>query len=392
MLNSGVLDVVIGLVFIYLLYSLLATILQEMIASWFSFRSKNLERAIVRMLEDKSFSTSWFSGITGLFRKSGSSSRAGGVSREFYDHPLIKFLAESNNRSMPSYIKRETFSKVVVDLLHGEATKPGEDLRPLIQKALDDSRTGAGNIPIGPETLRYLRSVWAEAQGDIRKFRESLENWFDETMERATGWYKKHVQFILFFIGLALAIAFNVDTIRIVGKLEKDPKLREQLVQQADAFIKANPDLDKQILEQQQTLESLNAELGNQGLPPATADSLKKVAEGDSLTLEKQKQMKALRDKLLVQADSLIKNDIGKANDLLGLGLKSYACVRCDWGCFFRSLAGWIITALAISLGAPFWFDLLSKLMKVRNSVRTAAGDDKDKQQQSQSPTIKRVG
>jgi hypothetical protein len=391
MFNSGVLDVVIGLVFIYLLYSLLATILQEVIASWFSFRPKMLERAIVRMLEDESFARSRFSGIVGLFGKSDSGESRGSMSGEFYNHPLVKFLAERNRGSKPSYIKRETFSKVVIDLLHGEGTKPGEDLRPLIQKALDENRI-AGNTPIGEETLRYLRSVWSDAQGDVGRFRESLENWFDETMERATGWYKKHVQFILFFLGLAMAILFNVDTLRIVNKLEKDPNLREQLVRQADAFVKAHPDLDRQILAQEQELETLNAELGHGNLPPAAADSLKQLAADDSLTLARYRQMEAFRDKLLVRADSLVKNDIGKANDLLGLGLKSFDCPRCDWGCFFRSLAGWIITALAISLGAPFWFDMLSKLMKVRNSVRTSSADDKDKQQESQSPQVKRVG
>ncbi|NET74513.1 MAG: hypothetical protein F6K62_27530, partial [Sphaerospermopsis sp. SIO1G2] len=29
---------------------------------------------------------------------------------------------------------------------------------------------------------------------------------------------------------------------------------------------------------------------------------------------------------------------------------------------------GWIISGLAIAMGAPFWFDLLSKVMKVKNA------------------------
>ena len=53
MFNSVVLDIVIGLIFIYLLYSLMATIIQEIIASYFGFRAKILERAIFRMLEDE---------------------------------------------------------------------------------------------------------------------------------------------------------------------------------------------------------------------------------------------------------------------------------------------------------------------------------------------------
>ncbi len=52
MFNNTALDVFIGLVFVFLLYSLLATIIHEMIAVRFAFRSKVLEKAILRMLED----------------------------------------------------------------------------------------------------------------------------------------------------------------------------------------------------------------------------------------------------------------------------------------------------------------------------------------------------
>ena len=52
MFNNVALDVFIGLVFVFLLYSLLATILQEMISTKLAFRSKVLEKAIIRMLED----------------------------------------------------------------------------------------------------------------------------------------------------------------------------------------------------------------------------------------------------------------------------------------------------------------------------------------------------
>ena len=69
MLDSVVLDIVIGLVFIYLLYSLLATIIQEIIASYFGFRAKILERAVFRMLEDENKFASRFKRVLYLFKK-----------------------------------------------------------------------------------------------------------------------------------------------------------------------------------------------------------------------------------------------------------------------------------------------------------------------------------
>ena len=394
MFNSVVLDVVIGLVFIYLLYSLLATIIQELLASSFSLRAKILERAIVRMLEDGNNITSRLKGIIYLFKKTGNGGDVNSASFTFYNHPLIKFLGENKNK--PSYINKETFSKVLIDLLRGDQIKPGDDIRPLIQKALDNKTTNWGLAKISDETLSYLKSIWADAQGDIEKFRGYLENWFDETMERATGWYKKHTQVILFFIGLIIAIVFNVDTIKIVEKLEKDPKLREQMVQQADAFVKAHPDLDKELIKQKQSLENLRNEVTKKENPIKDQDSLqniKSMAGLDSSNLKSYQILVAKRDSLFDRADSLMKNDIKNVNGVIGIGLNSYDCPSCDFWCFLKSLLGWIITALALSLGAPFWFDLLNKLMKLRNSIATTPpADDKQKQQDPQSTTIKRVG
>jgi hypothetical protein len=38
-----------------------------------------------------------------------------------------------------------------------------------------------------------------------------------------------------------------------------------------------------------------------------------------------------------------------------------------DW---LGRLPGWLLTALAITLGAPFWFDLLNKIMVIRSTVK----------------------
>ncbi|MEI7726127.1 MAG: hypothetical protein WCK09_13550 [Bacteroidota bacterium] len=368
MFNSSVLEVVIGLVFIFLLYSLLATIIQEMIASAFAFRSKILERAIFKMLEDENKFSSRISSIFYLFKKTGNGGEKDSTSFEFYNHPLIKFLGENKSNSRPSYITRETFSKVLIDLLRGDKVKPGDDINLLIQKALDENVTNWGKSEISKETLSYLKSMWADAQGDVDKFKGYLENWFDETMDRASGWYKKNTQVILFFIGLLIAIVFNVDTITIVGKLEKDPKLREQIVQQADVFVKAHPDLSKEIADQKTSMENLLFEIEKNRNTPK-GDSLIRLEKQESYNLIRTKELQKKREALLKQADSLVKTDIGKSNEILGLGWDSHRSNAQDFQGFLLALLGWLITALALSLGAPFWFDILNKVMKVRNSV-----------------------
>jgi len=390
MFNSGVLDIVISLVFIFLLYSLLATIIQEMIASAFHFRAKILERAIFRMLEDETKFSSRISSIFYLFKKTGNGGDTASASSEFYQHPLIKFLGESKKSSRPSYINRETFSKVLIDLLRGDQVKPGEDIRPLIQKALDESKTNWGGATISQETLRFLKSIWADAQGDVEKFRESLESWFDETMNRASGWYKKNTQFILFFTGLLIAITFNVDTVNLVGKLQKDPKLREQIVQQADAFAKAHPGLDQDIQQQKNEIDRLNSEIekNSTSLKP---DSLASVKDQELANLANKKALQSKRDSLFQQADSLVKTDLKKTNDLLGIGWKTFNGCSVDVTGWLRTILGWLITALALSLGAPFWFDMLNKLMKVRSAV-TASSESSASGQETKSTRVKTVG
>ena len=379
MFNSVVLDIVIGLVFIYLLYSLLVTIIQEIIASFFGFRAKILERAVFRMLEDENKFTSKFKSVLYLFKKSGNGGLKNSISYEYYKHPLIRFLGESDSKGKPAYINNTTFSKVIVDLLRGKDIKPGDDVKSLIQKALDEKATNWGNTKIGEQTLTYLNSIWADSEGDVEKFKRYLESWFDETMDRASGWYKKHTQFILFFVGLAIAIVFNVDTIKIVEKLEKDPKLREQIVQQADAFVKDHPNLDTELL--QQRIDSKKAVAESMKADTSLNQNNNSSYLKDSLELAKFQQLKARRDTLLNRAESLLKKDINSVHHALGLEWETYDCNSSLFLCILKSLLGWIITALALSLGAPFWFDLLNKLMKLRGSVATPTSDDKEKKQ-----------
>jgi hypothetical protein len=373
MFNSVVLDVVIGLVFIYLLYSLLVTIIQEMIATAFNFRAKILQRAIVRMLEDEDPFKPRFSSLSKLFRKNGNLSAKNSVSYDFYNHPLIKFMGENKRYGAPSYFGKETFSKVLIDLLRGDKIKPGDDVQPLIQQSLDDHRIKWGTSEINEQTLSFLRSVWADANGDVTKLKIFLENWFDETMKRVTGWYKRHTRFILFFVGLAVVILFNVNTIEIVNKLEKDPVVREQVIRQSEAFAKAHPDLDKEIL----ILKAKSAKDSNGHF---TADSSALSHSPDFSDLKQFELLKKREQILSDRADSLLNAGISSANGLLGLGWQTTQFKINDLHAILLSLLGWIISALAISLGAPFWFDLLNKLMKLRNAGDGSASGKKQKQ------------
>jgi hypothetical protein len=350
MTGSVAIDVVIALVFVYLLYSLLASIIQEIIASnIIRLRAKVLEECIRRLLDDDDSAH----GHSDL------------LSSKFYQMPLIKYLGQSKGKK-PAYLASRNFSKAMLDILIGPNPEPGDDFRKKIDQSLSQGiNVSASNRITGGDSIEYIRSLWASVHGDIDKFRIELEKWFDDAMDRATGWYKRKIQVFLFFIGLGIAVLFNVDTIAIVQKLSSNPKLTAQIVSQAENFIKAHPNLDKE-------LEQLKKDTSNN--KPGSAE-LKSTEAA-------YKKLKAKQDSLLVLADSLVKNDIKNINGLLGTGIQSYTFKGTGFwettGFFLLSVAGWLLTALALSLGAPFWFDLLNKLMKLRASVPVSP-DDKSK-------------
>ena len=72
------------------------------------------------------------------------------------------------------------------------------------------------------------------------KVRENIENWFDSSMDRVSGWYKRRAQLTILVVGFFVAITVNVDTITVAKRLSTDKALRESLVAAADAYSKAN--------------------------------------------------------------------------------------------------------------------------------------------------------
>ncbi len=397
MTGSVALDVVIGLVFIYLLYSLLASVVQEIIATNFSFRAKILEKAILRMLEDEKDRSAFSDRLNTWLRLLFPTKMWGkDLSKDFYDHPLIKYLGEDKWNNQPAYITAKNFSKVLIDILRGDNIKPGDEMRSHIEKWLEFDNDQVDLTKMG-STKKYLRSLWLDAQGDIEVFKKSLEDWFDNMMEHASSWYKQYNQVFLLIIGLAIAICFNVDTILITRKLSKDPKLRAQIIQQADQFRTDHPNLleeyklDKKEIEQDTTLDSTRR------------------AEQIKNNKEEYEKRTARRDELIDRAQSLIENEIASVSDVMGLGW-SDPCEgkkkeeRCKLNCGLEPngenpwplrIAGWLLTALAISLGAPFWFDLLNKLMKLRGAVQSGGGNQQSaaKSKSTTSDNIdKRVG
>ena len=290
----GMLQVVVGLVFVLLLLSLLATTVMELLASFMSLRGKNLEKALRNMLA-----------FTDKDEK---------LLAAFKENSLYKQLGSKygKSRRSPSYISDESFQSILMDvILKGEG--------------VDKLEARIDELP--DEDLRnVLKQFLREADNNVDVFKGKVKWWYNDVMDRASGWYKRYTQKILVGVGFLIALIFNADTLAIYERLENDPDTLQKVVNLAEDFVDSK-------------------------------DTFDVVTAGDP-------EFEASLAKL----KGLVDNQIETVRSPLGLGWKNVVWEEVGWYDVVTKILGWIVTALAVSLGAPFWFDLLRKLVNIRTS------------------------
>lgn len=232
---------------------------------------------------------------------------------EFYDHPLIYALhggkrGEDAAKSRPSYIPRSTFAAVLIDL------KEKGELNADLKRAFDGLDRLSG--------------------GEIARTRRELERWYDGAMDRASGWYKRATHARLFWLGLGIAILLNVNSVMLAQHLATDPQSRELANRLAASVAEAGPDVGNDKLNQ------YHHQLDQIGLPIGWDSAAVKRIAG---SFPKKPEPPAEAGFLYVL----------------------------NWlGALIALLLGYAITGLAVTLGAPFWFDLLNKFMVIRSTVK----------------------
>ncbi|HEX2090862.1 MAG TPA: hypothetical protein VHG28_00615 [Longimicrobiaceae bacterium] len=368
MFGLEILDIIIGLFFVYLLLSLVCTAINEYIAALLNLRGRHLVQGIQRLLED--------TGETD-------------VSGKFFEHRLIRSLYAPSlwgGKRKPSYIPARTFAMALLDVAGfqpgagGAATRIAgytaetAPTRPSLADVIDLLKQDAvGDVAqfltdvgtIEATTLpdpvkRRLAGAVSGTRTEFQKLHDSVEVWFNNAMDRVSGAYKRTTQILLLVIGLVVACATNADTIQIWRTLAVDDELRNRLAQQVVARFEA----------MQQDTSTLGA-----GLRPRTPS---------------QDSARALYAAARAELDSLQLRLGWTRQEAAGLGIlqagrgasPEYRLQwpwRWRWGAaqIWSKLVGLLITATALSLGAPFWFDALNKVINVRAAGR--APDEKAK-------------
>jgi len=301
MFGSQVLEVMIGLLLTYLALSVACSGIKEVIASLFALRSKTLEAAIRKMLL----------GVNG------------NVAQKILEHPVIAASAPPGKK-LPSYIASRNFALALLDTV-----APMKDAaQPRTIQSLRASIAALPQTNLRNTLLGFIDS----AKGDLESVHKKIERWFDDTMERASGWYKRTAQKLIFGAGLVLCLALNADTFQIAKELWSDEALRTAVVTQATERVRE----------------------GNSVNPP---DSSASVVKADSLPISDQ----------LLQVGEAIRAaqplPFGWSHEQNGALRAIFAWPR---GLF--KFLGILVSSFAILMGAPFWFDMLNKIINLRIS------------------------
>lgn len=303
------LDVLLGVVLVYFLLSLVAASVREGAESILQARAVHLERGIRRLLGEEP-ADAW-------------------MQEQVYRHPLVAALMDRpftpvarriQARGYPAYIPARSFAVALLDVVaHGPEVYP----RGASGWATLEERVAA--LP-NAHLRRALQVAMDDARGDMGRLRANVEAWFDSAMERVSGGYKRYTQYWLFAIGLTITVALNVNTITIANHLARDDAARAALAARAAAVA------------QDPAYRALMADTTAAG-----RDARARMDDLASLDLP-----------------------IGWDREPPATGTDA----RATLSFWMRRVLGLLLTAFAVTLGAPFWFDVLGKVARIRSTVK----------------------
>lgn len=347
-----IIDLVVGMIFIFFLLSLISSSAVEMILTGFKLRAKILSRWLLHIF-DKTITQPDGTKLT--------------LGQSIMDHCSVTALSKEGKAT--SYIDAKNFTSALLEKITFDPQNPKS-----IAKNIDDFIHSIQNSSsLSTEFQRVLliyaneakdtyRSISDKTASEIDLFRSKVENWYDSSMDRITGKLKgKYSRPFTLLIAFIITVCLNADSIAISKYLYSNPEARAKIV--AHAYEAAGNDTFRQ-------------QVNRMRMAPAGS------ATDSSLTMNQVRDtiQKKLED--INKAKGSLDEEIPltwKKDELKGED-NTYSVRR-----IFSKVTGLLVTILAIMIGAPFWFDLLNKISNVRGAGPKPAlsGDDSNKKNQS---------
>jgi hypothetical protein len=385
---TPLLDTIIGLVFVFLIFSLITSWSVEYISLRWNRRGDMLYKYLTRILDDH---LNLNLGV------------------QLYHHPLILQLSREADRTnlfsrlfrttnmrflrrLPMYIPSEQFAAALIDAV------AAFDEKILFKKETEGEYALATKPDVqGNRFQKFQNGVAAMRESDLKrtltvfiqkanaykvdpvKMDETLEqiiiNWFENGMDRMSGWYKRATRKYLLITGLLAAILFNVDTVKVVKTLWADPKTRNLTAEAATQFVKDNPDLKKFTLPSSLDISTMDSTAKSKLTPEQTRRKRDSALAWVSFKIDSAfREMQALglpvgwsNEMAAYNLEKSVKSgeDVSKPTNVLSKPWKIFPLIGRFW---HDHLLGWILTAFALSFGSAFWFDVLKKFVNMRSA------------------------
>lgn len=333
---SSYLETAIAVILVIVIFSVVAYAIQELIAANLQYRGKMLKSSIQSLLDGQNAATK--------------------IADAIYDHPQIKKLKEKTDK-LPSYVPAANFALAIIDEVAKAAPQVAGNT------FFQHFQSGINAFAVAGGDLNTLLNNYLDTSADLKELQTNIEKWYNEYMDRVTGWYKKSTTVTLRIIAVVIAIAFNVDLIKVTKAINSNDTLRASLVSTADKLAD-QPEYIKKLYE-----ENINTKIS--GVDETYKDELIKAAGTkdtlvikNKIALEKEDVLKNYTKNRIVDIDSLL-SKIDNNELPIGWNEKVLEATKQD---IPMTILGWVLAALAISMGAPFWFELLIKLVNVRKA------------------------
>ncbi len=315
-------EIAISLAFVFMLVSLICSSIRETIAALLNARGKLLSEAIQQLLTGNKKDA--VKTVRPIENTKDASSQI--TADSLFSHPLIAPSLKDKRfpwvgKRLPSEIAPATFATALIDL--SKRTRAGESMDPAqLLESIRKSADGCQSSVLD----RALAALAEQSNGDFAAFKKSVENWYESTMDRVGGWYRRWTQFALLLLGLTVAVGLNIDTLYLANALYDNEPLRNVVVERAAAA--------------EETV--------------ITEDELKPIKES---------------------LDALRVNIAWPAPQLEACKAEAEVAVEKDCrGTWVTMILGWIITALAAALGAPIWFQIMKSALSLRGARSKAPG------------------
>ena len=347
-------DVLIGLTVVLLALSLAVTVITQSVTALFNSRGRHLRRGLTDLLQqldpaltatlskaiatevlthplvsgsnspiDPSGETERFATVTRWVRRVAGGPRLGNVVHREEFTKLLMALAAGRGTSQ---LDADAKSALTAALANNGVANPDATLKSIRAQALELERSS-------PELSNMARQNMAILHAGESDFVATINTWFDQTMDRTSQRFTASTRAITFVGAFIVALGLQVDTPSVVNRLAADDALRSDFVSEARALY---------------------------------ADQQAEAAKGRTIGDATRPDEIARKYRAFLATNGIIR-------------LPSSA----GWKDSFSqvSMLGMLLTALLLSLGAPFWYNALGRLLQLRSVLAEKEGAQRTERQ-----------